>query len=574
MIRTAGVRGFVLMALVTGLTTAAAAQDTIAPDVLQRLKQSTAFIKVTLASLDWSGSGFVVHTEDDAVYLVTNAHVISRPDWTQTIPFPFGFRGRGMFELQRLQRETLGLDPEVTAVFHSGTPLEEAAVATVVARDAKRDLAVLRVAKLKSQPPVVAIDPQFHPVETTPVFTFGFPFGEALSSSKGHPAITVSRGTISSLRLDDDGLERAVQIDGALNPGNSGGPVVDAQGRLVGVAVATIKGAGIGFAVPPVLLQPLLNGGVADVRLIPKSGAEKPTFDIELTLFDPYQAVDKVTLHCLPKGLPDSDTPPGQPLSDSQAIELTRSERTAKGVWQLREPGPVPSVVTLQPAMTDRQGKTTYLAVIEHKFPTSVPVPMIPRVGLSRRPEGSAPVPAPLPNGRKVLRGAPQTFGDLTLSGGIVVLGPQSSIVGLGLSEPAPGQPAATYFAIYRLPPGDIRRTNAVTSIKRLGNEARVSYGAFLDDQELTIEHAVTPAGRELEQERLTFQRQVFNPADGRVFLIDLRVEPPRVVQKKLPLPAFPMSESLDDGTLLEWSDQAVDELRKADNDVAAFVKE
>jgi hypothetical protein len=73
-----------------------------------------------------------------------------------------------------------------------------------------------------------------------PLFAFGFPFGEALARHKGNPAITVSKGSISSLRRDDGGELAIVQIDGELNPGNSGGPVVDAQGRLVGVAVAKV----------------------------------------------------------------------------------------------------------------------------------------------------------------------------------------------------------------------------------------------------------------------------------------------------------------------------------------------
>ncbi len=78
---------------------------------------------------------------------------------------------------------------------------------------------------------------------------FGFPFGKALSTTKGNPAVTVGKASVSSLRTGPDGGLAYVQIDGNLNPGNSGGPVVDAKGRLVGVAVATIKdGQGIGWS--------------------------------------------------------------------------------------------------------------------------------------------------------------------------------------------------------------------------------------------------------------------------------------------------------------------------------------
>lgn len=60
---------------------------------------------------------------------------------------------------------------------------------------------------------------------------------------------TVTAGVVSAIRVYD-GLQY-LQISAAVNPGNSGGPVVDAFGRVVGVVVGKRFGAeGVGFAIP------------------------------------------------------------------------------------------------------------------------------------------------------------------------------------------------------------------------------------------------------------------------------------------------------------------------------------
>lgn len=118
--------------------------------------------------------------------------------------------------------------------------------AVVVGKDQQFDLAVLR-----ARPARAALDWADEPPRVgEAVFAIGNPFGQAPGS--------LSRGVASGLDRMVDGpngvLVGMLQTDAALNGGNSGGPLLNASGRVVGVNTAILSpsgsSAGVGFAVP------------------------------------------------------------------------------------------------------------------------------------------------------------------------------------------------------------------------------------------------------------------------------------------------------------------------------------
>lgn len=330
------------------------AQDAMTVETVARVKEATTYIRAIGDADDdgpaGSGSGFLVGVAGTTGYVVTNAHVISgsRRDGPA--------RGR----------------PAAEVFFRSGTKAEARAVAEAVAVDPGRDLALLKVANVAHLPAPIAIDASAAPFETMTVYIFGFPFGEQLAEGDGNPPVNVGRGQVSSLRRDAADQLTSVLLDGALNPGNSGGPVVDARGRLVGVAKATIRGANIGFAiaVPEVLT---MLGGRAEEPAFALASADDgaAVLRVEVPLVDPLGRIGSARLlharraatapnedgHAGPDRAPETAI---APLRGAETLPMTIEKGRATG--SLRAPLDGRDVVlSSQVAYVDGSGRTVYM---------------------------------------------------------------------------------------------------------------------------------------------------------------------------------------------------------------------
>lgn len=163
------------------------------------------------------GSGFVI---DAAGYVVTNNHVVGDAE-------------------------------EIKVIFQDNTHYP----ATLVGRDPKTDLAVLKIKGDKPFPAVSFGDSDSLQVGDW-VIAVGNPFGLGGSVSAG---IVSARGrNINAGPFDD-----FIQTDAAINRGNSGGPLFNAKGEVVGINSAifspTGTNIGIGFAIPSAMAKTVVE---------------------------------------------------------------------------------------------------------------------------------------------------------------------------------------------------------------------------------------------------------------------------------------------------------------------------
>ncbi|HVB15486.1 MAG TPA: DegQ family serine endoprotease [Stellaceae bacterium] len=163
------------------------------------------------------GSGFII---DPAGYIVTNNHVVADAD-------------------------------EITVILHDNTNLK----AEVVGRDTKTDVAVLKV---KTDKPLVAAswgDSDKSRVGDW-VLAIGNPFGLGGSVTAG--ILSARQRDINSGPYDD-----FLQTDAAINRGNSGGPMFNMEGQVIGINTAIYSPSGgsigIGFAIPSNLAKEVVN---------------------------------------------------------------------------------------------------------------------------------------------------------------------------------------------------------------------------------------------------------------------------------------------------------------------------
>ncbi len=154
----------------------------------------------------------------------------------------------------------------------------------------------------------------------------------AIGNALGRFQNTVTVGVISGIsrQLQATGglggvktYENVIQTDAALNPGNSGGPLVNSAGQVIGINVATSIGAdNISFAIPVNTLIPILDGFLKEGRIV------RPYLGVTYTMVTPEIA----EIRNMPVGAFISRVTPGSPAVKAGLLRgdiITKINETA-----------------------------------------------------------------------------------------------------------------------------------------------------------------------------------------------------------------------------------------------------
>jgi len=167
----------------------------------------------------------------------------SADTWSQGVVTVFAGNGHGSGfvlsdDLIMTNHHVVGESNNVTVKFNNGMQV----VGKVVASNSGRDVAVVKVsAKLPKYFKLAKV----RPAVGSDVYALGSPLDEKLHSS-------ITRGIVSGFR--DENNKTLIQSDVNIRPGNSGGPLIDKNGQVVGIAVSGLVinnvSQGINFFIP------------------------------------------------------------------------------------------------------------------------------------------------------------------------------------------------------------------------------------------------------------------------------------------------------------------------------------
>lgn len=233
---------------------------------LKKVKAASVFVQVThsfpLTGDDFSGSGSGFFVSPSG-HVITNYHVVRPIVDAYGITFPTPLK-------------------QIEIVRESGRADYKKYYGQILAVDKIHDLALIGIDLGGDSIPFLDFLPNDSLIELTPIWAFGFPFGDEFGVLDRGPEVSITQGHITALRHDAGEVMDKVQIDAVVNTGNSGGPAVTADGQVAGVVNMRYGDSRVNFAVPGHYAESLVRSvsleepvnEASDLRISSPEGAE------------------------------------------------------------------------------------------------------------------------------------------------------------------------------------------------------------------------------------------------------------------------------------------------------------
>lgn len=182
-----------------------------------------------------TGSGICLSADG---FILTNAHVVRE-------------KGESRARMFGIPPVRFVSEVELNVVFHKTDQRHPARIVGLLT-EGRQDLALLEIQPFDGMPFIPEVDVQApHPEEGREVFVIGFPLGNQTLQEGKRVIASTFRGIVSRY------VEPYLQVDAAVHPGASGGPMIDGTGKLLGIVVGRQKtdsygGASLamGFIIP------------------------------------------------------------------------------------------------------------------------------------------------------------------------------------------------------------------------------------------------------------------------------------------------------------------------------------
>ena len=229
------------------------------PDIVKKVSPSVVGISCMLDNGSCTGTGIIM-SEDG--YVITNAHVVdSAKSISVLLPENYLDKDSSSSEASK-DSKAESTDSKKDDSESSQENLTY--TATLIGKDNQSDIAVLKIDKKGLTPVEFGKSSEIQVGEASVVI--GNPLGFTLANS-------VTAGIISatdrSLTVEDRTMN-LIQTDASINSGNSGGPLINAYGQVIGITsekVSSTYGEGLGFAIPidealPIIEDLMKNGYV------------------------------------------------------------------------------------------------------------------------------------------------------------------------------------------------------------------------------------------------------------------------------------------------------------------------